>query len=85
MGQTTLEQAKTVVLMSWILSQGTKRYKRVDFLGTANRGFRIVLTSYTHFTYCCTHLAYHKPYLGVRAVPLHSSDTCHASVGFLQR
>ncbi len=31
------------------------------------------------------HLAYHKPYLRVRAVILHSSDTCPASVGFLQR
>ncbi len=38
--QTTLEQAKTVLSMSRTLSQATKvrlRYKRVDFLGTANR------------------------------------------------
>ncbi len=38
MGQTTLEQAKTVLSTSRILSQATKvrlRYKRVDFLGTA--------------------------------------------------
>ncbi len=38
--QTTLEQAKTVLSTSRTLSQATKvrlRYKRVDFLGTANR------------------------------------------------
>ncbi len=38
-GQTTLGQAKTVLSTSRILSQATKvrlRYKRVDFLGTAN-------------------------------------------------
>ncbi len=38
--QTTLEQAKTVLSTSWTLSQATKvrlRYKRVDFLGKANR------------------------------------------------
>ncbi len=38
-GQTTLEQAKTVLSTSRILSQATKvrlRYKRVYFLGTAN-------------------------------------------------
>ncbi len=38
-GQTTLEQAKTVLSTCRILSQATKvrlRYKRVDFLGTAN-------------------------------------------------
>ncbi len=38
--QTTLEQAKTALSTSWTLSQATKvrlRYKRVDFLGTANR------------------------------------------------
>ncbi len=38
-GQMTLEQAKTVLSTSWILSQATKvrlRYKRVDFLGTSN-------------------------------------------------
>ncbi len=38
-GQTTLEQAKTVVSTSRILSQATKvrlRYRCVDFLGTAN-------------------------------------------------
>ncbi len=36
-GQTTLEQAKTVLSMSRILSQATKvRYKCVDFLGMAN-------------------------------------------------
>ncbi len=38
--QTTLEQAKTVLSTSRTLSQTTKvrlRYKRVDFLGTANR------------------------------------------------
>ncbi len=38
-GQTTLEQAETVLTTSRILSQATKvrlRYKRVDFLGTAN-------------------------------------------------
>ncbi len=36
----TLEHAKTVLSTSRILSQATKvrlRYKRVDFLGTANR------------------------------------------------
>ncbi len=70
------------------LSQATQvrlRYKRVDFLGTANRGFRKPLTSYTHLPFCSTHLAYHKPYLRARAVLLHSSDTTPASVGFLQR
>ncbi len=39
-GQTTLEQAKTVLLTNRILSQATKVrliYKRIDFLGTANR------------------------------------------------
>ncbi len=39
-GQSTLEQAKTVLSTSRILSQATKvrlRYKRVDFLGAANR------------------------------------------------
>ncbi len=39
-GQTTLEQVKTVLSTSRTLSQATKvrlRYKRVDFLGTANR------------------------------------------------
>ncbi len=30
-------------------------------------------------------IAYHKPYLRVRAVLLHSSNICPASVGFLQR
>ncbi len=38
--QTTLEQAKTGLSTSRTLSQATKvrlRYKRVDFLGTANR------------------------------------------------
>ncbi len=38
--QTTLEQAKTVLSTSRTLSQATKvrlRYKRIDFLGTANR------------------------------------------------
>ncbi len=42
MGQSTLEQAKTVLSTSRTLSQATKvrlRYKRVDFLGTANRNF----------------------------------------------
>ncbi len=37
-GQTTLEQANTVLSTSRILSQATKvrpRYKRVDLLGTA--------------------------------------------------
>ncbi len=41
--QTTLEQAKTVLSTSRTLSQATKvrlRYKRVDFLGTANRNFQ---------------------------------------------
>ncbi len=80
MGQTTLEQAKAVLMTSQILLQATKawlRYKRVDFRETP--------TSYTHFPFCSTHLAYHKPYLRVRAVLLHSSDTCPASVGFPQR
>ncbi len=39
-GQTTLEQAKTVLSTSRTLSQATKvrlRYKRVEFLGTADR------------------------------------------------
>ncbi len=43
-GQSTLEQAKTVLSTSRTLSQATKvrlRYKRVDFLGTANRNFQI--------------------------------------------
>ncbi len=38
--QSTLEQAKTVLSTCRTLSQATKvrlRYKRVDFLGTANR------------------------------------------------
>ncbi len=42
-GQSTLEQAKTVLSTSRTLSQATKvrlRYKRVDFLGTANRNFQ---------------------------------------------
>ncbi len=39
-GESTLEQAKTVLSTRWTLSQATKvrlRYKRVDFLGMANR------------------------------------------------
>ncbi len=39
MGQTTLEQTKTVLLTNRILSQATEarlRYKRVDFLGRAD-------------------------------------------------
>ncbi len=87
-GQTTLEQTKTVLLTSRIISQATEarlRYKRVDCLGTANRGFQKPLMSYAHLPFCSTHLAYHKPYLRARAVHLHSSDTCPASVGFLQR
>ncbi len=39
MGQTTLEQTKTVLSTNQILSQATEarlRYKRVDFLGTAD-------------------------------------------------
>ncbi len=39
MEQTTLEQAKTILSTSRTVSQATKvrlRYKRVDFLGTAN-------------------------------------------------
>ncbi len=38
-GQTTLEQTKTVLLTNRILSQATEarlRYKRVDFLRTAD-------------------------------------------------
>ncbi len=38
-GQMTLEQTKTVLLTNRILSQTTEarlRYKRVDFLGTAD-------------------------------------------------
>ncbi len=76
-GHMTLEQAKTV-LLTRILMQATKvrlRYKRIDFLATANRGFRKTFTSYTHVPFCCRYLAYHKPYLRVRAVLLHSSDT----------
>ncbi len=45
-GQSTLEQAKTVLSTSRTLSQATKvrlRYKRVDFLGTANRNFQIII------------------------------------------
>ncbi len=45
-GQSTLEQAKTVLSTSRTLSQDTKvrlRYKRVDFLGTANRNFQIMV------------------------------------------
>ncbi len=76
--------------MSLTVSQATKarlrlRYKRVVFHGTAIRGFRKIITSYTHFPFRSTHLAYHKPYLRVRAILLHSSDTCPASVGFLLR
>ncbi len=54
-----------------------------DFVGTANSGFKIayVYTSYTHLPFCSTHLAIYKPYLRVRAVLLHSTDTC---VAFLQ-
>ncbi len=43
--QTTLDQAKTVLSTGRTLSQATKvrlRYKRVDFLGTANRNFQII-------------------------------------------
>ncbi len=61
-GHTTLEQAKTTI-DEHILSQTTKarlRYKRVDFLGMANRGFRKMLTSYIHLTSCPTYLATHK-------------------------
>ncbi len=45
-GQSTLEQAKTVLSTSRTLSQATKvrlRYKRVDFLGTANSNFQIMV------------------------------------------
>ncbi len=45
-GRSTLEQAKTVLSTSRTLSQATKvrlRYKRVDFLGTANRNFQIMV------------------------------------------
>ncbi len=44
--QTTIDQAKTVLSTSRTLSQTTKvrlRYKRVDFLGTANRNFQIMV------------------------------------------
>ncbi len=44
-GQSTLEQAKIVLSTNRTLSQATKvrlRYKRVDFLGTANRNFQIM-------------------------------------------
>ncbi len=47
--QTTLEQGKTVLSTSQILTQATKvrlRYKRVDFLGTANH---IVMTDMVIF------------------------------------
>ncbi len=78
-GQTTLEQTKTVLLTSRILS-----HERVDFLGTANLENRF--TSYSaHLPLCSAHLAYHKPYLSVREILLHSSDSFPASVGFLQR
>ncbi len=85
-GQTTLEQTKTVLLTNRILSQATEArliYKRFDFLGMVG-GFLKPLTSYAHLPFRSTHLAYHKPYLRVRAILLHSSDTCLASVGFLQ-
>ncbi len=45
-GQTTLEQVKTVLSTSRTLTQATKvrlRYKRIDFLGTANRNFQIMV------------------------------------------
>ncbi len=45
-GQSILEQAKTVLSTSRTLSQPTKvrlRYKRVDFLGKANRNFQIMV------------------------------------------
>ncbi len=57
---------------------------KADFLGMANHRFRKALTSYTPLPFCSTHLAYFKSYLRVKAVLLHSSDTCHASVVFLQ-
>ncbi len=41
--------------------------------------------NYTHFLSALRiNIAYHKPYLRVIAIRLHSSDTCPASVGFLQ-
>ncbi len=86
-GQMTPVQTKTVLLTNRILSQATEarlRYKCFGFLGTVG-GFLKPLTSYAHLPFRSTHLAYHKPYLRVRAVLLQSSDTCPASVGFLQR
>ncbi len=78
-------KAKIILLMSQILSQAIKarlRYKLVDFLGTWKW---ISKTAYDlHFPFCSTHLAYHKPYLRVRAVLLHSNYTCRASESFLQ-
>ncbi len=45
-GQSTLKQANTVLSTSRTLSQAIKvtlRYKRVDFLGTANRNFQTMV------------------------------------------
>ncbi len=38
-----------------------------------------------YLPFCSTYLPNHKPYLRVRAVLLHSSDTCHASVAYLYK
>ncbi len=85
-GQMIPEQTKTVLLTNRILSQATEarvRYKYFDFLGMLSR-FLKPLMSYAHLPFRSMHLAYHKSYLRVRAVLLHYSDTCPASVGVLQ-
>ncbi len=82
--QMTLEQAKTVLPTSGILSQlGFDIH--VSVLIYLERQTSKTTYECAHLPFCSTHLAYHKPYLRVRAILLHSSDTCPASVGFLQR
>ncbi len=85
-GQTTLEQTETVLLTSRILSQQGFDKSSLIFLEMQTVHFENRLrVSYTRISFCSTPLAHHKPYLRVRALLLHSNDTCPASVGFLQR
>ncbi len=86
--KTSVEQAKTALVMSRILSQATtcktKRDISDDILERHTVDFKNCLRV-THLPFCSTHLAYHKPYLRVRAILLYSTDTCPvASLAFLQ-
>ncbi len=79
MGQTTLEQTKTVLLTSRLLPQLIYS-KRVYFLGTANLENRLRVM-HIFLSALCTLLITNLT-LGLEQ---YSSDTCPASVGYLRR